>query len=867
MFRRLARAIALLAPWVGALASRSISSAPAALPSERLESGSSIERSLAGTEHHYWLSLDEGECAQVSVLQRGLDVAVLASGPDGVLLGHFDEEQRDGLEEQAEFVATQPGIYTLTVKDALARPLAGTYAIRLVGTRAATSDDRARQALRQLRAEYTRVVGGAVARPLVERALMVAERSRGTDSLELAVVRLDLARNLQRAREYARAVTLFEQAASTFEIVLGAEHPATAEAWTSLAATYAWLGQRPKALSLAERALAVSERALGPGHPQVALCLITLANLRADAMDLELSEELLRRALTIVETRLGASRQLGVVLNNLGMLLISRQQFEQADPLLQRSLELQQRFDEDDVGLAITLQNLGVTARERRDYARAEDYYLQALDLRRKTLGPDHPDIALNLNNLATLYRATGRLSRALETHLQVLGLLEQNVGPYSGGVLTSLGNIARTYAAMGDVAHAIEYQRRVDAAIEAQLALHLATGSERQKLAFVDSLADRMDRSISLDADTHFNQPRATELAALAVLQRKGRVLDAMTDTFASVRRRLGSPEAQRLLDELAEATRDLARVALSDSRASSSAERLSAIQRLERRREALESSLSEGSAEFRAEAAPVTLDAIRAALPSDAALIELLAYRPFNPRAESNSTAYGAARYVAYVLTQRETWGLDLGPAAPIDEAVGSWRQALNDPQRADVSLLARQLDAAVMQPIRRLVPNQRHLLISPDGALNLIPFEALRDEQGRYGMERHLISYVSSGRDLLRLQATRHSQGEAVIVADPLFGEPATANGRRAQRPAAGARRSLTSVDDLAGAYFAPLRGTALEAQRIQALLPGATVLAREQATRLAVSQLKAPRVLHIATHGFFIRDPQRRIVNPL
>ena len=158
---------------------------------------------------------------------------------------------------------------------------------------------------------------------------------------------------------------------------------------------------------------------------------------------------------------------------------------------------------------------------------------------------PDHPDIALNLNNLATLYRATGNLPRSLETHFQALSILEKNTGPYN--IVNALGNIARTYAAMDDVPHAIEFQRRVDAAIETDLALQLAIGSERQKLAFVNSLADRIERTISLDVGTRFSEPQATELAALVVLQRKGRILDAMTDTFASVRRRLGSPEEQR--------------------------------------------------------------------------------------------------------------------------------------------------------------------------------------------------------------------------------------------------------------------------------------------------------------------------------
>jgi len=44
---------------------------------------------------------------------------------------------------------------------------------------------------------------------------------------------------------------------------------------------------------------------------------------------------------------------------------------------------------------------------------------------------------------------------------------------------------------------------------------------------------------------------------------------------------------------------------------------------------------------------------------------------------------------------------------------------------------------------------------LIIAPDGALNLLPFEALRDNQGEYLLKSRVISYVPSGTilDVLR------------------------------------------------------------------------------------------------------------------
>src|SRR3954463_15796489 len=117
-------------------------------------------------------------------------------------------------------------------------------------------------------------------------------------------------------------------------------------------------------------------------------------------------------------------------------------------------------------------------------------------------VGTGHPDVAHILTNLANIYHATGDYPRALETHLQALHIWEQAAGPYQQDTLKSVGNIAKTYAAAGDLGNAVAYQRRTDAIVEKQLALNLAAGSERQKLAFVASVSERTDRTISLHLD-----------------------------------------------------------------------------------------------------------------------------------------------------------------------------------------------------------------------------------------------------------------------------------------------------------------------------------------------------------------------------
>jgi CHAT domain-containing protein len=210
------------------------------------------------------------------------------------------------------------------------------------------------------------------------------------------------------------------------------------------------------------------------------------------------------------------------------------------------------------------------------------------------------------------------------------------------------------------------------------------------------------------------------------------------------------------------------------------------------------------------------------------------------------------------------------ELGDARAIDEAIEAWREALRDPKRRDARQLARALDEKLMQPVRPLLGDASHLLISPEGALNLIPFEALVDEQNRYLVERFAFTYLTSGRDLLRMQVARASKSQPLVLANPSFGEPellavtkpnAPPSPRASldkRQPGRTKRQSVTTGSDLSSVYFAPLPGTAQEAQAIKSLFAEADLLTGARATESSLKQISAPRIMHIATHGFFLTD---------
>ena len=124
---------------------------------------------------------------------------------------------------------------------------------------------------------------------------------------------------------------------------------------------------------------------------------------------------------------------------------------------------------------------------------------------------------------------------------------------------------------------------------------------------------------------------------------------------------------------------------------------------------------------------------------------------------------------------------------------------------------------------------------------------------DEKGRYLVKRYRFTYLSSGRDLLSLDLRANAQEAPAIMAAPDYGDPG-------EKPAATDKdsgRGLRSVD-MGSIKFQPLPGTLAEARRLARTLPGSRLLTGADATEGALKAMRGPRLLHLATHGFFLDD---------
>lgn len=791
-----------------------------------LEPGKPLKQELAGGQQHiYQIRLSADQFLRVIVEQKGIDVVAQVLGPDGKQIMEFDSESGKQGQESVSLVAEETGDYRLVVQPKLKGALTGEYEIRIEELRAATENDRSLQEARKLNDENIKLRRAGKyeeARPLVERALEIRERLLGPDHCDVAAAINGLAILYYYKGEYGKAELLHQRALAIREKALGPEHPNVAVSLNGLANLYWYKGDYAKAEPLHQRALAIREKTLGPEHPDVAISLNNLALLDHDTGSDAKAELLFRRALAIKEEALGPEHSsVAESLNNLARLYLGRGEYGKAEPLVQRALAIWEKF-----------------------------------------LGPEHPNVAASLNSLARIYRHRGDYAKSEPLYQRALPIFEKAWGPEHPEVAISLNNLAVLYTAKGDIAQAITFQTRANAVSEHNLALNLAIGSERQKLAYLATLSKQTDRTISLHVRYAPNDPAARSLAATMILQRKGRALDATSESLNALRSRFDA-EDRDLLDQLTDARSQIARLVLDGPQKLTNKQHRDRIKTLEDQVEKFEAEISRRSNEFRAQSLLITLAAVQAVIPTEAALIEFASYRPFNLKAAKEDEAYGQSRYVAYVVRrQGEIQWKELGEAKAIDEAIATLRRALRDPKRKDVKKLARAVDEKVFQPLRPLVGELSQLLISPEGPLNLIPFAALVDERGRYLVNRYSISYLASGRDLLRLQVSRESQTGPLVVADPDFGGQPQVEAARLLKQRKRGPKEQAKEDSPASVfsqfYFPALPYTAKEGEALRGLLPGATLLTKRRASKTALGQIRGPALLHIATHGFFLED---------
>ncbi|HJZ13537.1 MAG TPA: CHAT domain-containing tetratricopeptide repeat protein, partial [Acidobacteriota bacterium] len=447
------------------------------------------------------------------------------------------------------------------------------------------------------------------------------------------------------------------------------------------------------------------------------------------------------------------------------------------------------------------------------------------MQIREKSLGADHPDVARTLLNLASLQAATRRHKEAQALFLRGIRTTEL----IRESIFTLL--------------------------------------SERQKLTFVHRQSPSIHTFVQHTSQFLSQDPLSIEGAFSSWLHWKGAVQEAQ-GRYLNALILSEDPVIREKWEELQSVRRQIARLWV----AGPGRMNLEIYRRIlsdhEKKRESLEAELSALSQPYALERRVGRADPARIAelLPENSLYLDYARvefYDFLNDRPQQS-------HYVVFALAKGPSLHLiDLGQSEKIDSLIQDYRKHINEitnkgrldrQQSRQMKKLAAQLNQHLIKPIDSLLVNRTHLLVSPDGLLHLMPLEALVQEDGQYLLQKFRISYLASGRDVVRWADPALPRNEAVVMADPDF-----ELSPKPQEISAELRGGISGrFKEMSLARLPDSRKEGAEvAKFLQAWRKtNVKLYVGREAVEQVLMGVESPRVLHLATHGYFLEDAEQK-----
>jgi len=780
----------------------------------------------------------------------------------------------------------------------------------------------------------------AEAESLYQEALAIWEKTLNPNDPLLAEIYNNLGNLHFDLSHYSRAEPLYEKALEIWKINYGSDDQNVAIALNNLASLYQDLGRYNEAESLYQQAITISKK-ISRGSPNVATYTNNLANLYYDLGRYTEAETLYKEAISIFKTRLGIkSPSMARELNNLASLYQDTGRYIEAESLYKNAIAIRKEtFGPDHYLVALTLNNLGNLYQDLGKYAQAESLYEDALQIRIKTLGPNHPDVASSYNNLATIALETGDFAKAESLFNKSLPILESALGKDHPTVARVLNNIGYFYYLQGDYCAAGPYyERALTIHLNTLGRSHPRTSADLEGFAKNRAALGEFEKSLAIYKDLQGSSRKFIDYAFQATSEdQKMRYIEKypiIDNSFLSLALLSPSGETKRAALEMVlngkavvldavSAEREIAYCSYDDeiiekskrhaqvsgeiaSLVLTGAERMepeiyrNRLMALNATRDSLEADLSRNCEEFkidpRRKRFRVGVRDVEDALPEGAELWEFVRYGPYDFKGPgSDKERTGPLRYLAFTLDGGGDITLtDLGDASQIDSLVMEARrqiyearEVVNSPlvleSERQLAKITGELYKRIFAPLKSMSKEGGAIFISPDGQLNLLPFEILPTPEGGYVIEKYRISYLSSGRDLLKFQYEEENSDMALVMADPDFdlsgGELAQYREKALNRKEekAFALNPTRGASTCLNPQFVPLPLSRVESGSITKTIEekgGLRVEAYygpETLEETLKGMHQAPRILHLATHGFFCKDldtgENRAIENPL
>ncbi|MFZ5972607.1 MAG: CHAT domain-containing protein [Bacteroidota bacterium] len=737
-----------------------------------------------------------------------------------------------------------------------------------------------------------------------------------------------------KSREYGESVIFylrtladqgnFRKAKEEAEKILadiGDDHLLYALVLNNYADILAAVGEHSKSEKIFYESLKGIRAGTAMGALDEASVSVNLASLYVDKGQYIEAEEIYTKALATFKAHnsVEAQEMYYSSLNNLGIAWLRLSRMDEATRLYDELLEHDKvTYGQEHPYFISSLNNAGTAFTDAGDYTKASGYLELALQLEKAYSGDQSYEYASLLNNLGKLRYLNGQPKEAIPMLEQAADIFGNEVGKESMEYATVVFNQGVAWAMLKSTkaksllteASRIRQKKFGEAhpkfgETTSKLALyewmmnnpkgaqdHFKTTftnyylqidryfpglSEAEKTSFYyQGLRPQFEVFNSFALQHEKKLPELTASMYDVQLNTKGLILYATNKVRATLQKNGDRATLQQYEDWLQ------MKEQISKMYAAADESRAGELSEMEKAANAIEKELTKKSASFEKNVKRTfyTWKDVQAKLGKDEAAIEMVRFRDFSP--DSGGYYTGQVRYAALVVkksSKRPELVLLQNPGNRLEKQnLSYYRNAIKFEITDNYSY------DLFWKPIALQLAGIKKIYFSPDGVYNQINLNALRNPStGKYLLEETVIENVTNTKDLVARAAPGKRVGKTYLYGFPQYAittevqqekkeDGVTRKIHRGER--AGILRFLRGENGIV-----MLPGTKNEVEKIQNILKAAnetpaTRLSKE-AQEHSLKNLDEIRLLHIATHGFFLDDPdfallgnaQRYIENPL
>ena len=663
--------------------------------------------------------------------------------------------------------------------------------------------------------------------------------------------------------DYAKALEFHTKALSIKEKVLGKDHPGTANSYNNIGYVYGNMGDYAKALEFHTKALDIHEKVLGKDHPDTATSYNDIGSVYSDMGNYSKALEFYTKALNIYEKVLGKDHPYTATsYNHVGLVYSDMGDYPKALEFYTKALDIREKvLGKDHPDTASSYNNIGSVYSGMGDYAKALEFHTKALDIDEKVLGKDHISSINIYNNIGNDYYYIGNYPKALEFHVKALNIHEKVLDKDHPHAATIYNNIGYVYNKMGDYLKAYSYSKKAYYVLKLNRDKNFEILSNEQKKKFLEAnhwyLPHLLTSGYSYQQATKDKKALSQEIYEIFIND-KGILLDD-ENTIAMLKNISQDKNLISKIDSLNSLKRAYAKLAGTMPKPEEAKSYQEKLKALGEDIEKAEIEIAKISPKFKQELGIKDLKL------SD--LTSLL-----KPNELFVDIGYDDKNY--YIFS--------------VDKSGEVKFEKLNDKDsdtvnttikefRADIDKIINATDANSTKALKELysiviekgigdrMDKFNSLIISTDGALRLLPFEALMDGD-KYLIESKQIRYTPSAKEFIRTHKfnIKDEGKDITMFSDPNYeSKSGKIMEMVADTPNVDKAMQTRSIKNMG--TFKRLRGFKKEEEVLQSSFSGVKLFSRENANEENILAVKSPKILHITTHGYFISD--ENITNPM